>query len=71
MDDVDDCARSGGFQVLEERPCVATVSIRGVYALRGEVIQLLEIGIPISCDELGPQSSTVTLTSRSPSHTRI
>jgi len=71
MDYIDDCARSSGFQVLEERPCVAAVSIRGVYALRGEVIQLLEIGIPISYDELGPQSGMVTLTSRSPSHTRI
>ena len=71
--DIDDRAGSGGLKVFEEGSRVTTVRVRRVYALRGKVVQLLEVCIPIGQGGLaangrrmGPQRPT----SLSPSHKR-
>jgi len=47
VDDVDYRAWPGGFEVLQERPGVTAVGVGGVYAFGGEIVELLEIGIPV------------------------
>lgn len=45
--DVDDSARSGGFEILEECTGVAPVGVGGVDTLCGEVVEFLEVGVPV------------------------
>ena len=43
---------SGGLEIFQERPGVTAVSVGGVYTLGGEIIELLEVGVPV-CIRLG------------------
>ena len=47
--DIDDCAWSSSFEIFQERPGVTTVSVGGVYAFGGEIVEFLEVGIPACC----------------------
>lgn len=45
--DIDYRAWSSGFQILQECPGVAAVGVGGVYAFGGEIIEFLEVGVPV------------------------
>ena len=47
MYDIDYCTGSSGLEIFQKGPSVAAVGIRGVYALGREVVELLEIGVPM------------------------
>ena len=44
--DINDSARSRGLEVLKEDARMTTVCVGGVDALRREVVELLEVGVP-------------------------
>jgi len=43
---------SSGFEIFQERPGVTAVGVGGVYAFGGEIVQFLEVGVPV-CGLLG------------------
>ena len=47
VNDVDYCAWSRSFEVLQKCPSVAAVGVRGIYALGRKVIELLKVSVPV------------------------
>ena len=47
MNDIDYRAGPSGLEVFQKRSGVTAVGIGGIYAFGGEVIEFLEIGIPV------------------------
>lgn len=47
MYDVDYRTRSSGLEIFQKGSGVTTVSIGGVYAFGREIVEFLEVGIPV------------------------